>query len=204
MKSLLSPRTAIVASCTLTACQAPAQKTVCLVIKPSKTAGASLTQRELGDGLYEMVYAPAAKALFVASAQGFKDVNGGVSYRLDPANLATKGKTHTDLKNFGMAADSSEEVFYATNTLDGGVSKVDGQSGKVLQRLMFKGKDKDGDPIGAREVLFHNGELFIGGVADPGFISVVDAKSMTLKKRIPNAGKWRWRSAGDQPAYPPH
>jgi len=195
MKSLLSPRkaalaAAIVASSALTACQAPAQKSASSVIKPSKTTDTRLTQRELGDGLYEMVYAPAAKALFVASAQGFKDVNGGVIYRLDPATLATKGETHTDLKNFGMAADSSGEVFYATNTLDGGVSKVDVQSGKVLQRLMFKGKDKDGDPIGAREVLFHNGELFIGGVADPGFISVVDAKSMTLKKRIPNAGKW--------------
>lgn len=89
-----------------------------------------------------------------------------------------------------MAADSSGDRFYATNTLDGGVSQVDVQSGKVLQRLMFKGKDKDGDPIGAREVLFHNNELFIGGVADPGFISVVDAKRMTLKKRITNAGKW--------------
>ena len=67
---------------------------------------------------------------------------------------------------------------------------MDVQSGKVLQRLMFEGKDKDGDPVGAREILFHKGQLFIGGVADPGFISVVDANTMTLKARIENAGKW--------------
>jgi len=187
MKSLFTPRrralaVAILAATALTACQTPT--------RTAAPAAVNLTQRELGEGLYEMAYAPSANALFVASAQGFNAVNGGVIYRLDPATLATKGVTHTDLKNFGMAADSSGDRFYATNTLDGGVSQVDVQSGKVLQRLMFKGKDKDGDPIGAREVLFHNNELFIGGVADPGFISVVDAKRMTLKKRITNAGQW--------------
>lgn len=151
---------------------------------------AALKQRELADGLYEMVYSPTANALYVASAQGFRNVNGGVLYKLDPTTLATQGETHTDLKNFGMAADDNGKVYYTTNTLDGGVSKVDVQSGKVLQRLMFEGKDKDGDPVGAREILFHKGQLFIGGVADPGFISVVDASTMTLKARIENAGKW--------------
>ncbi|WP_220710176.1 YncE family protein [Enterobacter cancerogenus] len=151
---------------------------------------AAFKQRELADGLYEMVYSPTANALYVASAQGFKNVNGGVLYKLDPATLATQSETHTDLKNFGMAADDNGKVYYTTNTLDGGVSKVDVQSGKVLQRVMFEGKDKDGDPVGAREILFHKGQLFIGGVADPGFISVVDASTMTLKARIENAGKW--------------
>jgi DNA-binding beta-propeller fold protein YncE len=174
----------VLTTLTLSACLVPEMATA------ATTSASSVTQREVSDGLYEMVYSPKANAVYVASAQSFKDVNGGVLYQLDPATLATKGATHTDLKNFGMAADDSGKVYYTTNTLDGGVSKVDAQSGKVLQRLMFKGKDKDGDPIGAREILFHNGQLFIGGVADPGFISVVDANTMTLKARIENAGKW--------------
>lgn len=196
MKSLFSARKAalagaVIAALSLTACQAPAGKTASAVARTAqKPANTPLTQRELGDGLYEMVYSTSAHALFVASAQGFKNVNGGMIYRLDPVTLATKGETHTDLKNFGMAEDSNGELFYTTNTLDGGLSKVDAQRGKVLQRLMFQGKDKDGDPIGAREILFHQGLLFIGAVADPGFISVVDAKTMTLKTRIPHAGKW--------------
>lgn len=161
-----------------------------LSLAEATTGTSALTQREVSDGLYEMVYSPVANAVYVASAQSFKDVNGGVLYQLDPVTLATKGETHTDLKNFGMAADDNGKFYYVTNTLDGGVSKVDAQSGKVLQRLMFKGKDKDGDPVGAREVLFHNEQLFIGGVADPGFISVVDTHTMTLITRIENAGKW--------------
>ncbi len=180
---------AIVAVSGLSACQAPAKKTESAVAAPEPVKTQRL-MRESGEGLYEMVYSTATKSLFVASAQGFKDVNGGMIYRLDPATLNVKGETHTDLKNFGMAEDDNGQLFYTTNTLDGGVSKVDARSGKVLQRLMFKGKDKDGDPIGAREVLFHKGELFIGGVADPGFISVVNAQTMTLKTRIQNAGKW--------------
>lgn len=159
--------------------------------QPTETAAAaSVTQRELGDGLYELALFPAENALYVASAQSFKDVNGGVIYRLDPTTLATTGTTHTDLKNFGMAVDDDGTAFYVTNSLDGGVSKVDAKSGKVLQRLVMGGKGKDGHPAGAREVLFHNGLLFIGRVSDPGYISVVDAKTMTLKATIDNAGKW--------------
>ncbi|WP_312240613.1 YncE family protein [Pantoea sp.] len=196
MKSLFSMRKAALAAAvtvafSLTACQAPAGKVASPVVAAApKPVNAPLTQRELGDGLYEMAAPTATKALFVASAQGFKEVNGGMIYRLDPTTLAIKGETHTDLKNFAMAEDDNGEVIYTTNTLDGGVSKIDAQSGKVLQRIAFKGKDKDGDPVGAREILFHNGLLYVGGVADPGFISVVDAKTMKLKTRINNAGKW--------------
>lgn len=196
MKSLFSMRkaalaAAVTAAFSLTACQAPADKVASPAVAAApKAVNTPLTQRELGDGLYEMAAPTATKALFVASAQGFKNVNGGMIYRLDPTTLAIKGETHTDLKNFAMAEDDNGEVIYITNTLDGGVSKIDAQSGKVLQRIAFKGKDKDGDPVGAREILFHNGLLYVGGVADPGFISVVDAKTMKLKTRINNAGKW--------------
>ncbi|ADU71671.1 YncE family protein [Pantoea sp. At-9b] len=197
MKSLFSPRqaaiaAAVIAACSLTACQAPAKKAEAPVaaaaVKPVDT---QLTQRVLGDGLYELAYSPAANALFVASAQGFKDVNGGMIYRLDPTTLATKGETHTDLKNFGMAIEGEGSVFYTTNSLDGGVSKVDAQSGKVLERLMLGGKkDKEGDVPGAREMLLLGNELYVGRVADPGFISVVDTKTFKLKTTIKNAGKW--------------
>jgi DNA-binding beta-propeller fold protein YncE len=197
MKSLFSPRkaavaAAVVAAFSLTACQAPAKKAeapaAAETMKPVDTA---VTQRTLGDGLYEMAYSPAAKALYVASAQSFKDVNGGIIYRLDPTTLATKGQTHTDLKNFGTAIDEQGNVFYTTNSLDGAISKVDANSGKVLERLVFPGKkDKEGYPAGAREVLWHGSELYVGRVADPGYISVVDVKTFKLKATIQNAGKW--------------
>ena len=196
MKSLFSPRkaavaAAIVAAFSLTACQAPAKKAEAPAAAVEKPVDTALTQRALGDGLYELAYSPAAKALYVASAASFKDVNGGVIYRLDPTTLATKGQTHTDLKNFGTAIDEEGSVFYTTNSLDGAISKVDAQSGKVLDRLVFPGKkDKEGYPAGAREVLWHGNELYVGRVADPGYISVVDVKTFKLKATIQNAGKW--------------
>ncbi|NEG57672.1 YncE family protein [Pantoea agglomerans] len=195
MKSL-SPRKAAVAMAvaaafSLTACQAPAKKADAPAAEAPKPVNTPVTQRALGDGLYEMAYSPASKALFVASAQAFKDVNGGMIYRLDPATLTTKGETHTDMKNFGTAIDENGQVFYTTNSLDGAISKVDAQSGKVLQRLVFPGKiSKEGYPAGAREVLWHGNELYVGRVAEPGYISVVDTRTFKLKTEIKNAGKW--------------
>ena len=46
-----------------------------------------MQQRALADGLYEMALSPAGDALYVASAEGFKDVQGGVVYKLDPKTL---------------------------------------------------------------------------------------------------------------------
>lgn len=195
MVSLFSPRKTALCAALVAALTLPALPALAENAQPAENAAAlktaaSVTQHELGDGLYEMALFSGEKSLFVASAQSFKEVNGGVVYRLDPTTLAVTGITHTDLKNFGTAVDDDGKTFYVTNSLDGGVSKVDAKSGKVLQRLTLDGKGKDGNPAGAREVLFHNGLLFIGRVADPGFISVVDAKTMTQKARIDNAGKW--------------
>jgi len=189
MKSLRPAALAVVVALGLAGCQAPAKKPEAPVnTAAAATPDTQLNQRELGDGLYEMAWTP--KALYVASAQSFKDVNGGVLYRLDPTTLATTGETHTDLKNFGMAADPDGKVFYTTNSLDGGISKVDAQSGKVLERLKFSEKGKDGSPYGAREILWHEGQLYIGGVGEPGVIWVVNANTMKLVKTIKNAGKW--------------
>ncbi|MDF7659859.1 YncE family protein [Erwiniaceae bacterium L1_54_6] len=195
MKSLFNPRIAgvalaVVTALSLTACQAPAKKATAPVVAPQPVAS-NVQQRVLAEGLYEMAYVPGSTAsLFVASAQSFKGVNGGVIYRLDPATLATKGETHTDLKNFAMAMEPDGSLLYVTNTLDGGISKVDAQSGKVLQRLMFGLKNDKGNPVGAREIMLHDGLLYISGVADPGVIWVVDAKTFKLKTTIKNAGKW--------------
>lgn len=169
---------------TLTACQAPA-KTQATAEAPAKAS--NVQQRELGNGLYEM--AAAKGALYVASAQDFKD-NGGIIYKLDPSTLQTQAQTHTDLKNFAMATNADGSIIYTTNTLDGGISAIDVATGKIKQRLMFNEKNEKGFPFGAREIIYHQGELYIGGVGDPAVIWVVDADTMKLKARIKNAGKW--------------
>lgn len=158
--------------------------------KPAAPAQTNDIKRDLADGLYEMVLSPKEDALYVASSEGFKDVQGGVVYKLDPATLKTTGRSHTDLKNFALAISPDGKTVYATNSLDGGISAISTEDGKVKKRLLFTERNKEGYPYGARQVLLHNDLLYIGGVGDPAVVWVVDAKTLTLKKTIKNAGQW--------------
>lgn len=158
--------------------------------KPAAPAQTNVIKRDLADGLYEMVLSPKEDALYVASSEGFKDVQGGVVYKLDPATLKTTGRSHTDLKNFALAISPDGKTVYATNSLDGGISAISTEDGKVKKRLLFTERNKEGYPYGARQVLLHNDVLYIGGVGDPAVVWVVDAKTLALKKTIKNAGQW--------------
>lgn len=158
--------------------------------KPAAPAQTNVIKRDLADGLYEMVLSPKEDALYVASSEGFKDVQGGVVYKLDPATLKTTGRSHTDLKNFALAISPDGKTLYTTNSLDGGISAISTEDGKVKKRLLFTERNKEGYPYGARQVLLHNDVLYIGGVGDPAVVWVVDAKTLTLKKTIKNAGQW--------------
>ncbi|WP_312692237.1 YncE family protein [Kosakonia sp.] len=151
---------------------------------------AHVVKRDLASGLYEMTLSPQGDALYVSSAEGFKDVQGGVVYKLDPTTLKTLGVTHTDLKNFAMAISPDGQTVYVTHSLDGGVSAIDTRNGKVVSRTLFPERNEKGQPYGAREILLHNGLLYIGGVADPALVWVVDASTLKVKARIKHAGKW--------------
>ena len=185
---------ALLVAASLSGCAAP-QATQPAATPDAKTAVTApvendIVKRDLADGLYELVLSPKGDALFVASAEGFKDVQGGVIYKLDPTTLKTIGRSHTDLKNFALAISPDGQTLYVTHSLDGGISAVSTADGKVQNRLLFKERNKEGFPYGARQVLLHDDMLYIGGVADPGVIWVVDAKTLKLKKTIQNAGQW--------------
>ncbi|WP_312949925.1 YncE family protein [Superficieibacter sp.] len=160
---------------------------------PKTTAAAqpeNVQKRDLADGLYEVALSPKGDALYVASSEGFKDVQGGVIYKLDPRTLKTIGASHTDLKNFALAMSDDGQTLYVTNSLDGGVSAINVADGKVKNRVLFPERNPEGFPYGARQILLHNNTLYIGAVADPAIIWVLDAKTLKLKTRIKNTGKW--------------
>ena len=195
MKALFSPRKtalalAVVITFSLTACQTAVKKVDggAVVMQPSNPD--NLIEREVGEGLYEMAYLPAKNALYVASAPEGKDISGGMIYLLDGTTLQSTGAGHFDLKNVALISDPDGSALYTTHSQDGGISKIDPVNGKVLKRLMFDDKNEKGLPVGTREIFLHDGLLYVGGTGDPGVIWVVDAKTLTLKTRIKNAGKW--------------
>ena len=107
-----------------------------------------LVQRELSEGVYEMAISQQNGSLYVATAQGFKDVQGGVVYKLDPVSLKTIGQAHTDLKNFGTVMGPQGKTLYVTNSLDGGISAINVEDGKVINRLLFSERNEKGFPYG--------------------------------------------------------
>lgn len=187
--TIKTPLLALVAAMTLAGCAAPKTPVqtaaVQATVQPTDTVS-----RDLAAGLYEMALTPAGDALYVASAEGFKDVQGGAVYKLDAKTLKTIGLSHTDLKNFATAISADGKTLYVTNSLDGGVTALNTEDGKVKARLAFPERNEKGLPYGARQILLHNDTLYVGAVADPALIWVVDAKTLTLKTRIKNTGKW--------------
>jgi WD40 repeat protein len=156
-----------------------AEKNAVTVIQPLK--------RQLAEGLYEMALSPQGDALYVASAEGFKDVRGGL--QAGPENAEYHRPEHTDLKNFAVQISPEGKTLFVSNSLDGGISAIDTATGKVKNRLLFSERNEK-VPYGARQILLLNNTLYVGAVADPAQIWVVDATTLKLKTRIKNTGKW--------------
>ncbi|MDR6345246.1 DNA-binding beta-propeller fold protein YncE [Klebsiella sp. SORGH_AS 1025] len=184
------PTLTLAISAALSGCATPHSSAVSqpVVDSPAPNVAQPL-QRQLAEGLYEMALSPQGDALYVASAEGFKNVQGGAVYTLDPHTLNTIGLTHTDLKNFALQLSAEGKTLYVSNSLDGGISAIDTATGKVKNRLLFSERNEKGRPYGARQLLLLNNTLYVGAVADPAQIWVVDATTLKLKTRIKNTGK---------------
>lgn len=185
------PALTLAISAALSGCATPHSSAVSQPVVDSPVPNvAQPLQRQLAEGLYEMALSPQGDALYVASAEGFKNVQGGAVYTLDPHTLNTIGLTHTDLKNFALRLSAEGKTLYVSNSLDGGISAIDTATGKVKNRLLFSERNEKGRPYGARQLLLLNNTLYVGAVADPAQIWVVDATTLKLKTRIKNTGKW--------------
>lgn len=181
----------VLAISVLLGCGAKPAATIKTEEKTVTTAG--IEKRHLADGLYDMVINSSGDALYVASSEGFKDVEGGVIYKLDPETLKTVAVTHTDLKNFALIMSPDNKTLYTTHTMDGGFSAISVEEGKVKERTLFPERNDKGPykgrPYLARKILLHDDTLYIAAAADPALIWVVDARTLKLKTRIQNAGR---------------
>ena len=111
------PALTLAISAALSGCATPHSSAVSQPVVDSPVPNvAQPLQRQLAEGLYEMALSPQGDALYVASAEGFKNVQGGAVYTLDPHTLNTIGLTHTDLKNFALQLSAEGKPFNQWST----------------------------------------------------------------------------------------
>ncbi|MCD8670327.1 hypothetical protein LUD45_23620, partial [Klebsiella pneumoniae] len=109
------PALTLAISAALSGCATPHSSAVSQPVVDSPVPNvAQPLQRQLAEGLYEMALSPQGDALYVASAEGFKNVQGGAVYTLDPHTLNTIGLTHTDLKNFALQLSAEGKTLYVS------------------------------------------------------------------------------------------
>ncbi len=100
-----------------------------------------------------------------------------------------------DLSRLEMAeADSRKERQPASELMESALRVVRLQA--KVNRIDLRAELDDPELIldldirGARQILLLNNTLYVGAVADPAQIWVVDANTLKLKARIKNTGKW--------------
>ncbi|MGR7949708.1 YncE family protein [Alcaligenes sp. RM2] len=162
-----------------------------LAQKTSITAEGAL-RKDLAYGVYQTVYSPFDKSLYVASAERAPSVRGGVIYKLDPITLDVKGTIYTDESNFGLATNASGDTLYVTNSLAAAVSKVELKEDGSLERVRFSNTSFDDTKMGPRTIRHdpQQGRVYVGAVGAPAVIWVLDDRNLELIDTIENAGKW--------------
>ncbi|MDT8464304.1 YncE family protein [Alcaligenes nematophilus] len=162
-----------------------------LAQKTSITAEGAL-RKDLAYGVYQTVYSPFDKSLYVASAERAPSVRGGVIYKLDPITLDVKGTIYTDESNFGLTTNASGDTLYVTNSLAAAVSKVELKEDGSLERVRFSNTSFDDTKMGPRTIRHdpQQGRVYVGAVGAPAVIWVLDDRNLELIDTIENAGKW--------------
>jgi DNA-binding beta-propeller fold protein YncE len=115
-------------------------------------------------------------------------VQGGAVYKLDPKTLKTIGLSHTDLKNFAVQITPDGKTLFVTNSLTAASAPLTPPPAKSKSACCLASAMRKGLPYGARQILLLNNTLYVGAVADPAQIWVVDANTLKLKARIKNTG----------------
>ncbi|MGO3746520.1 MAG: YncE family protein [Alcaligenes aquatilis] len=144
----------------------------------------AVLQREVAPGIYELVYSPASKAVFVASTEEFTSKGGGSIYQLDPITLAVQKKIDLPFKPFALTLDTRSNTLYAGHTRDGAVSAIDASTGTLKGTLHHGVKDAKGEPVHTRQIVVDEAanQVIVSGVTDLGFIWVIDGKTFSTNR----------------------
>lgn len=157
-----------------------------------------LHRRAIAPALYELAYSPGQDAVFVVSAGGFTaDAPPSKVLRLDPRTLEIRAEIPLPHKGFGMTLDEAGKRLYVGHAMNAAVSAIDIEANRVAGTtppLEPRQRGQDGEerhPHGLREILHDPAtqRLFMPGLSFEGSVLfVVDARSMTLERTIPDLG----------------
>ncbi|MCM5705408.1 YncE family protein [Larsenimonas salina] len=148
-----------------------------------------------GKNIYELGYSSANNRLYVASAGAFGGDGGGqlIGLSTDPLKVATT----LDLaqRPFGVAINDDAGRLYTTNTLNGSITAVDLDKGRVIRTLSLapvkdKSVPKDQQPPQVRDVVVNpaTGTVYVSGVSDNGVVWKVNGDTLELESTIHDVG----------------
>ncbi len=168
----------------LTAMSHAAQEPVPESSVASAQVSGAVLQKDVVPGVYELVYSPVSKAVFVASAHELTSKGGGAIYQLDPTTLTVQKKIDLPFMPFALALDARTNTLYAGHTRDGAVSAIDASSGTVKGTLHHGVKDAKGEPVHTRQIVVDEaaGQVIVSGVTDLGFLWIIDSKTFSTNR----------------------
>jgi len=149
-------------------------------------APAGVLRRDLAQGLYEVAYSPAQKALFVAAIGGFRDGLGGEVLRLHPETLETQAAIALPHKPFALAINHTTGMLYAGNTTERAITAIDTASNRVVGMLRLDSPEN----LRPRQIRIDEASntIFVGGVEIPSMVWIVDGATLALRSTIRDTG----------------
>ncbi|MFT4024234.1 MAG: YncE family protein [Flavihumibacter sp.] len=141
---------------------------------------------QVGAGVYEIVYNPADKSVYVAAA-GSRTQPGGKIYKLSGSDklAVTDSIDMGGIAPYGLGINTKTQVLYTTNTRDGSVSAIDLKTKKLLATVK-NGKEKPH----VREVVVDevNNLVYVSDVGKGSSVWIIDGKTNTYTGSIENTG----------------
>lgn len=185
------------ATLALVACQSGPSSSFGAAATASQSASATpVLRQDAFAGIYEVAVAPAAGAIFVATAPSFDATSPGYVQRLDARSLQLLQTVQLPRRAFALGLNRVTNTLYVGNTLDGSLTVVDATSGMVKGQIQLgvgvKKEDGKVDMPHTRKVLVDEkrNRVFVTSPGNPGLVWIVDGAKGTLTHTIRSEGPW--------------
>lgn len=151
-----------------------------------KTTGEVKKNVKVAPGLYELVYSPTTKLVYVASIGSRQEPGSAKILGLDADTLEVKQTISTaDAPAFGLGINDKTQMIYTSNTRNGNVSVVDLKASKVVATINVP----DDPKAHLFKVLVDEAKNLVYVSVTGGRVWVIDGKTNTLSHILTDVGK---------------